>query len=291
VKTAASFMEAAVFLCQKKRKKVSYDNACKYLAEQYPAEFVRWLLGIEVQQIEVLKTELTLEPIRADSVIFLQADKQILHIEFQTLAKSNPALNFRMLDYSVRLKRQYRCPVVQVVIFLQETTNEVAFTKEYRDNTTIHKYQVVRLWEQDSTLFLANPALLPLASLTRTDSPQNLLAQVAEQVATIPDREERQNIAGCVEILAGLRFDKDLVRQFLREDIMQESVIYQDIVQKEAFKLISRQLKRRFGDIDESLVEQIRNLSAEQLENLGEALLDFSEITDLVAWLEQQERD
>ncbi|MHC5756793.1 DUF4351 domain-containing protein [Nostoc sp.] len=69
---------------------------------------------------------------------------------------------------------------------------------------------------------------------------------------------------------------------------MKESVIYQDIVQKEAFKLISRQLKRRFGDIDESLVEQIRNLSAEQLENLGEALLDFSEIADLVVWLEQQ---
>ncbi|MEH1784179.1 MAG: DUF4351 domain-containing protein [Nostoc sp.] len=35
-------------------------------------------------------------------------------------------------------------------------------------------------------------------------------------------------------------------------DMMKESVIYQDIVQKEAFKLISRQLKRRFGDIDAS---------------------------------------
>ncbi|MEH2199145.1 MAG: DUF4351 domain-containing protein [Nostoc sp.] len=114
---------------------------------------------------------------------------------------------------------------------------------------------------------------------------------MAEQVATIPDREERQNIAGCVEILAGLRFDKDLVRQFLREDIMKESVIYQDIVQKEAFKLISRQLRRRFGDIDASLVEQVRNLSAEQLENLGEALLDFSEVANLIAWLEQQKEE
>lgn len=187
-------MEVAVFLCQEKRKTVSYDNACKYLAEQYPADFVRWLLGVDVQEIEVLKTELTLEPIRADSVTFLQAANQILHIEFQTLAKSNPALNFRMLDYSVRLKRQYRCPVVQVLIFLQETTNEMAFTEEYRDNTTIHQYQVVRLWEQDSTLFLANPALLPLASLTRTDLPQTLLAQVAEQVATIPDREKRRRL-------------------------------------------------------------------------------------------------
>ncbi|MEH2281175.1 MAG: DUF4351 domain-containing protein [Nostoc sp.] len=72
---------------------------------------------------------------------------------------------------------------------------------------------------------------------------------------------------------------------------MKESVIYQDIVQKEAFKLISRMLKRRFSDIDASLGEQVRNLSAEQLENLGEDLLDFSEIADLVAWLEQQDRD
>ncbi|WP_366837838.1 hypothetical protein [Nostoc sp. LPT] len=49
--------------------------------------------------------------------------------------------------------------------------------------------------------------------MTRTDSPQTLLAQVAEQVATIPDREERQNIVDRVEILAGLWFDKGLVRQ------------------------------------------------------------------------------
>jgi predicted transposase YdaD len=195
---------------------LSYDNACKYLAEQYPQEFVRWLLGIDAQKIEVLKTELTLEPIRADSVTFLKTANRILHIEFQTLAISNPPLNFRMLDYSVRLKRQYRCSVAQVVIFLQETTNKVVFTEEYRDETTIHKYQVVRLWEQESTTFLANPALLPLATLTRSNSPPGLLTQVAEQIVKIADREERQNIAGCTEILAGLRFEKDLIRQLLR---------------------------------------------------------------------------
>ncbi|GAA6620818.1 hypothetical protein NUACC26_066360 [Scytonema sp. NUACC26] len=91
---------------------MSYDNVCKYLAEQYPAEFVRRLLAIEPREIGVLKTELSLEPIRADSVTFLQTANQILHIEFQTLTSSNPPLPFRMLDYSVRLKRQYRCPVI-----------------------------------------------------------------------------------------------------------------------------------------------------------------------------------
>ncbi len=105
-------------------------------------------------------------------------------------------------------------------------------------------------------------------------------------MARIPDREQRQNIARCTEILAGLRFEKDLIRQLLQKYIMRESVIYQDIVQKEAFKLISRQLNRRFSELDSSLIERVRKLSAEQLEDLGEALLDFSEVTDLVVWLE-----
>jgi low affinity Fe/Cu permease len=53
--------------------------------------------------------------------------------------------------------------------------------------------------------------------------------------------------------------------------------------------LILRQLTQRLGEVDSSLIEQIRRLSTEQLEALGIALLDFSEMADLVAWLEQQE--
>jgi predicted transposase YdaD len=273
---------------------VSYDNACKYLAEQYPAEFVSWLLSVQSQDLQVLKTELTLEPIRADAVTFLKTSNQILHIEFQTLPTSNPSISFRMLDYSVRLKRQYRCDVEQVVIFLQATNDEIVFTEEYQDRTTSHRYRVVRLWEQDSAPFLANPGLLPLATLTQTDSPQGLLAQVAERAATIPDRRQRQNIAGCAEILAGLRFEKDLIRQFFREDIMRESVIYQDILQQgrrqEALSLVMRQLNRRLGEVNPAAIERVRGLSIEQLEELGVALLDFSNAADLMAWFTQQER-
>ena len=51
--------------------------------------------------------------------------------------------------------------------------------------------------------------------------------------------------------------------------------------------LIVRLLNRRIGEIDASLIEQIKGLSIEQLENLGEALLDFSSVADLEAWLNQ----
>jgi hypothetical protein len=39
------------------------------------------------------------------------------------------------------------------------------------------------------------------------------------------------------------------------------------------------------GEIPQNLTETIQNLSVEQLENLGEALLDFESQTDLIQWL------
>jgi hypothetical protein len=57
---------------------------------------------------------------------------------------------------------------------------------------------------------------------------------------------------------------------------------------EEALLLILRQLNRRVGAIDSKLHEQIRSLSISQLEELGEALLDFSDLSDLRVWLERQ---
>lgn len=54
-------------------------------------------------------------------------------------------------------------------------------------------------------------------------------------------------------------------------------------------RVIIRLLNRRIGEIDSSLIEQVRGLSVDKLESLGEALLDFSSIADLEAWLNQQE--
>ncbi|MBX9257937.1 Rpn family recombination-promoting nuclease/putative transposase [Desmonostoc muscorum CCALA 125] len=276
---------------------MSFDNVCKILAEKYPRDFARWLLPDEPQKIKVLKTELSIEPVRADSVIFLQTENRILHLEFQTTQKSDPPIPLRMLDYFVRLVRKYDVPITQVVIFLQETSKEIAFTEEYVNEMTNHRYRVVRMWEQDSALFLDNPALLPLAPLTQTDSPQGLLSQVAQSVAKISDRETRQNIAAYTEILAGLRFEKDFIRQLLSEDLMQESVIYQDILQKgeqqgeqkEAVRFCISLLNERFGEIDSSIIERVQVLNKEKLEALGRALLRISSLADLFIWLDGQE--
>ena len=54
--------------------------------------------------------------------------------------------------------------------------------------------------------------------------------------------------------------------------------------QEEAIALIMRLLPRRIGTVDPEL-QRIRQLSLAQLEDLAEALLDFSDVTDLAAWL------
>jgi predicted transposase YdaD len=117
-----------------------------------------------------------------------------------------------------------------------------------------------------------------------------LLTQVAIEVAKIEDKQDRQNTAGYTEILAGLRFEKSLIRQLLSEDIMQESVIYQDILQKgeqkEALKYTLRLLNKRFGAIDASIVDRIQVLSTEQLEILGEEFFSFFDVAALITWLD-----
>ena len=72
---------------------------------------------------------------------------------------------------------------------------------------------------------------------------------------------------------------------------MQESVIYQDILQKgeqkEAFRFLNRQLNRRFGTIDSSVIDRLKVLSTEELEVLGEEFLGFTDVSALLAWLDR----
>ncbi|MDB9310377.1 DUF2887 domain-containing protein [Aphanizomenon sp. CS-733/32] len=51
--------------------------------------------------------------------------------------------------------------------------------------------------------------------------------------------------------------------------------------------LVIRQLRRRLGELPESQCSQIKSFPVSQLEDLGEALLDFQGIDDLDDWLQK----
>jgi len=111
----------------------------------------------------------------------------------------------------------------------------------------------------------------------------------------LPDTHPYRN--NTLRMLANLRIvvlkQTDLNEED-REDVMQLSTAYleweQKTLQQGEQKLVIQLLNHRIGEIEPSLIERIRQLPTEQLEQLAVALLDFSTVDDLQQWLESRLR-
>lgn len=57
---------------------------------------------------------------------------------------------------------------------------------------------------------------------------------------------------------------------------------------RQARSLLLRLLARKVGSVNARTLDRINALPIEQLESLGEALLDFESIADLTTWLDNQ---
>ena len=78
---------------------------------------------------------------------------------------------------------------------------------------------------------------------------------------------------------------QEIQTMFLLSDIKQTRV-YQEAMEEGETRLLPRLLSKQFGKISDRSIQTINKLSLEQLEDLGESLLNFSVITDLDNWLQ-----
>jgi hypothetical protein len=131
--------------------------------------------------------------------------------------------------------------------------------------------------------------------------------------------EERLRVKSeCLRLLATLRLDpartkmiSGFIDTYLKLNAEEEEIfkteiakfepVQQEVVmeivtswmeqgmQRGELAVIMRQLNRRIGTVEPELQERIRQLSLAQLEDLAEALLDFSNVEDLIACLNKQQ--
>lgn len=266
-----------------------------------------WLLGEPQPLVEVQPQELTLDPIRADSLVLLQGKNLLLHLEFQT--QPDPDMPLRMLDYWLRARRRFPGTAIrQVVLYLRPTASTKVFENRFRDENTEHRYEVIRMWERQPAEFWGRVGTLPLAILAGQGAKENLLREVARAIEEVPEAKVRGEVATAAYILAGLVMADNVVERILRRDVMKESVTYQKIRaegiekgihrgwqegkqegiqvgQQSEARLVLRLLTRRFGELPSNYWLAIANLSLAQLEDLGEALLDWQSPEELDAWL------
>ena len=205
------------------------DNICKFLAESFSSDFASWILGEAIALTKIEPSELSVEPIRADSVIFLESTAIVLHIEFQT--EPNKNIPFRMTDYQLRLYRKFpEKQIHQVVIYLSPSQSRLVYENTFNIGRLNHEFNIIRLWEQPTEIFQRYQGLLPFAVLTNNQDPEETLRQVARQIENIEDKQVQSNVAASTAIISGIALNKEIIQRLLRSEIMKESVIYQEIL-------------------------------------------------------------
>ncbi len=103
---------------------------------------------------------------------------------------------------------------------------------------------------------------------------------IIELVTTIMVYKFEQLSQREVEQMLGITLKETRVYQEIKEEGREEGR------QEEAANLIIRLLNKRFGEILQSIRTRISSLPLPVLEDLSEALLDFTSVADLQAWLE-----
>ena len=259
-----------------------FDSLCKFLAETFPEDYATWLLGDRIKLTQLSPTELSLEPIRADSLILEQSEDLVLHLEFQS--EPDATMGFRMLDYRVRVYRRFPTKTMhQVVIYLKPTNSALVYQDSFQLGKTTHYYRVIRLWEENSDLFLKSLGLLPLAVLTQSKDPTVKLREVASVLDTITDRRIRANLTAATAVFGGLVVESKIIKTILRSEIMKESAVYQEILQEgEQLGLLKgEQLGLLKGKLETIPVLKKLGLTIEQISQ--ELEIDIALIREFIA--------
>ncbi|KYC40556.1 flagellar assembly protein H [Scytonema hofmannii PCC 7110] len=234
-----------------------------------------------------------------------QAGKEVgflIHVEAQSYTEKECAR--RMFFYFARLYQKYLQKIYPIVIFsFDEPKREEAHTHtvEFTDLKVLEfnfaSIQLNRLNWRDF-LQQSNPvaaALMAKMQIKPQERPR-VKAECLRLLATLRlDPARTRLISGFVDTYLNLnlqeeqRFQEEIgkLKEPDKEGIMEIVTSWERRASLQATRsLIIRLLNRRVGQLPETITSQIDNLSIQQLEALGEALLDFTNLTDLETWLE-----
>lgn len=215
-----------------------YDIILKYLSDRFPEDFVKLVLyGFQGRVYKVDK-EL---PVAKREVDFLaEVEKEetrfLLHIEFQS--SYDPRMPERMHSYMARIVEKYQMPVYPVVVYLNEedTPKEVMTSYEiFLGGRRILRFNfhVIRIWEIDPGEIIKGElfGLMPLVPLMKHKG-EGIIKECITKVETMQDSPLKADIYASMSVLSGLKYSREFIKGLIKEEIMRQSVIYQDIFQE-----------------------------------------------------------
>jgi predicted transposase/invertase (TIGR01784 family) len=181
-----------------------------------------------------------------------------------------------------------------VALFAQRSLdieNVTAYQQEL-----INSGRIIRIYLDELSPGSIGIGLIQLIIAQESQSPA-LVQQLLQRAKTeISDRSVSRGIIDLLETVLVSKFAHlsrlEIQSMFLLSDIKQTKVYQearnegrQEGRQEEGSSILMRLLSKRFGEIGDRRLQIINQLSLEQLEDLGESLLDFKKISELDNWL------
>jgi Domain of unknown function (DUF4351) len=283
--------------------------------------------SLEFQPQEIFADLTEGDTYEADVVVkakFLDEDSFfIVHLEHQGAFGKH--FDRRMFNYFSQLHRIYQLPVYPIVIFSHRSPREEGdpcgiceaartYKVEFSDWEVLRfNYRAIRLnhlnWQEYAQL--RNPvasALMAKMKMKRQERPIVKLECLKQMARLRLNPAQTRMISGFVDTYLTLEGQEEAVFQAELDRIepsqkevvmevvtswMQKGIergIEQGIergIERGERSLILRQLNRRVGSFPRVIQAQVEALPLNQLESLGEALLDFTSLADLENWLAQ----
>jgi Domain of unknown function (DUF4351)/Putative transposase, YhgA-like len=305
---------------------IDHDRLFKELLTTFFVEFLELFLPevlayLELDSIQFLDKEVFTdvtagERYEADLIVKVKFRGEescfLIHIENQSYKQPN--FDKRMFRYFSRLYEKFDLPVYPVVLFSYDypkipepNLHQIAFPNKV---VLQFNYDVIQLNRLNWRDFLRqqNPvatALMSKMNIAPAERPQVKFECLRLLTTLRLDPARMRLISGFIDTYLRLSAEEQLLLQAdlarieprEQEVVMQivtswmEEGIEQGIEQgklQATLSLVMRQLPRRVGTLTPELQEQIQQLSLTQLDDLAVALLDFSSVGDLEAWLQQE---
>lgn len=284
-----------------------FDIVAKDVIYTFPEDVLRFIMNrTDIEFLEHVESEfVTVEKREMDSLIkvLLNREPVLVHCEFQAGDSTHLNMVRRNVGYLGRCYEKYGLPILSHVIYLRPNTGRND-PGGYRQNIAgynfIVEYKVIRLIEADgqSILEAQRPGLMPFSPLMKPPTGMDALQWVYQCVETTKslslDSQTRANLLVDLWVMSGLVHEQESITHLFPEDIMQESSVYQYIIEKgerrSTIEGILELLDIRFHiDMEGTLKSAIE--SVEDLQRLRQLRREAAQAQSLESFIHTLETD
>jgi predicted transposase YdaD len=216
-----------------------YDVTSKYLIRNYSKELLAWSGIHDVQQIQIVDTDVSAVSAAVDAVLdVVDTEHYIVHWEFQ--AVDDPQLESRLYRYSGLLAESHQLPVLTILVLLRRFSGWKQLTgrfemKVHGEITGTLSYRVLRAWELDAKQILSQRqvGLIPFLFLAVKKSEVKPLVEQTEaiikQTLTV---SQQADFWVCAGLFMTSKFPMNFIQQVIGGAKMKGSALYEAILQE-----------------------------------------------------------